>query len=87
MFPLCEVCGTATGLADILHCFRRRGQLSYPFRRHDGERHEEPIKWICHRCRRRAIRRRDQLIQRQMEEVAGGDEEISSAEEAAGLTG
>jgi hypothetical protein len=57
----CNVCGTRLrGLAALAN-LRPRADLTYPFRRVDGIREEQPVRTLCRKCARRAHRHRRQL--------------------------
>ena len=59
MLPLCDKCGRTLRISQVIYCWRRRSSLSYPSRAMTGERAEQPVHWLCHRCQARAERHRD----------------------------
>lgn len=56
----CEVCGRKLGIREVLPKLFRRRETTYPMANIDGSRSEQPVRWICDRCGRRARRRRDE---------------------------
>ncbi|MFN3652958.1 MAG: hypothetical protein ACK47B_25550 [Armatimonadota bacterium] len=59
--PQCGVCGRHLSLRGTLRQWRR-SETSYPFRMQDGSRQEQPVRWLCYGCERRAERLRIALI-------------------------
>lgn len=59
MMPHCQVCGKQLDLRHTLRTFIPSRKFTYPFRRADGARVEEPVRWLCSRCIRHARRVRE----------------------------
>jgi len=57
----CQVCGRALGWFRTLGCLVCVRGFVYPFRRVDGSRVPQRVRWICGRCHRRAARRLAEL--------------------------
>lgn len=54
----CNVCGTRLRGLAVLMNLRPQPELTYPFRRVDGVREEQPVRSLCRKCSRRAHRHR-----------------------------
>jgi len=57
----CNVCGTRLRGLAVLMNLRAQPDRTYPFRRIDGVREEQPVRTLCRKCARRAHRHRRNL--------------------------
>lgn len=54
----CNVCGARLRVLAVLMNLRAQPDRTYPFRRIDGVREEQPVRSLCGKCSRRAHRHR-----------------------------